>query len=141
MHLVIHDTKRRYNGHVKQSKFRVGLIQMACSLDPNENLAKAEWRIREAAAKGAQIVCVQELYLSEYFCRSEDLATFDLAETIPGPTTRSFTVLARELNVVIVGSLFERRMAGVFHNTAVVIDAGRELFGLYTKMTLRAAAR
>ncbi len=107
---------------------------MACSLDPNENLAKAEWRIREAAAQGAQIICVQELYRSQYFCQTENLAIFDLAETIPGPTTNSFTALARELQVVIVGSLFERRMAGVFHNTAVVIDADCELLGLYRKM-------
>ena len=130
----INDTKRRYNGFVTQSKFRVGLIQMACSLDPNENLAKAEWRIREAAAKGAQIICVQELFRSQYFCQTEDLSRFDLAETIPGPTTESFAKLAAELNVVIVGSIFERRMAGVFHNTAVVIDAGGELLGLYRKM-------
>src|SRR3954453_15654307 len=95
---------RRYNGLVKQSKFRVGLIQMACSLDPNENLAKAEWRIREAAGKGAQIICVQELYRSQYFCQTEDIATFDLAETIPGVTTQSFTNLARELDVAIVAS-------------------------------------
>ena len=128
------DTKRRYNGFVTQSKFRVGLIQMACSLDPNENLAKAEWRIREAAAKGAQIICVQELFRSQYFCQTEDLSRFDLAETIPGPTTESFTRLAAELNVAIVGSVFERRMAGVFHNTALVIDAGGELLGLYRKM-------
>jgi len=107
---------------------------MACSLDPNENLAKAEWRIREAAGKGAQIICVQELYRSQYFCQTETLSTFDLAEPIPGPTTESFVKLAAELNVVIVGSLFERRMAGVYHNTAVVIDAGGELLGLYRKM-------
>jgi N-carbamoylputrescine amidase len=94
----INDTKRRYNGFVTQSKFRVGLIQMACSLDPNENLAKAEWRIREAAAKGAQIICVQELFRSQYFCQTEDLSRFDLAETIPGPTTESFSKLAAELN-------------------------------------------
>ena len=119
---------------MKHSKFRVGLIQMACSLDPNENLAKAEWRIREAAAKGAQIICVQELFRSQYFCQTEDLATFDLAETIPGPTTESFTKLAAELDVVIVGSVFERRTAGVFHNTAVIIDADGALLGLYRKM-------
>src|SRR3954453_23205405 len=81
---------RRYNGHVKQSKFRVGLIQMACSLDPTENLAKAEWRIREAAGKGAQIICVQELFRSQYFCQTETTSTFDLAEPVPGPTTESF---------------------------------------------------
>src|ERR1035438_8796888 len=101
---------------------------MACSLDPNENLAKAEWRIREAAAKGAQIICVEELFRSQYFCQTQDLAAFDLAETIPGPTTESFTRLAVELNVVLVASVFERRMAGVFHNTAGA-DRKRESVG------------
>src|SRR5258708_6312176 len=121
---ILQYTKRRYNGLVKQSKFRVGLIQMACALDPNENLAKVEWRIREAAAKGAQIICVQELFRSRYFCQTEDLATFDLAETIPGPTTQSFSKLAAELEVVIVGSVFERSMAGVVTNTAWGLTAG-----------------
>ena len=107
---------------------------MACSLDPGENLAKAEWRIREAASMGAQIIAVQELFRSPYFCQTEDPAVFDLAESIPGPTTESFSRLAAELNVAIVGSIFERRMAGVYHNTAVVIDAGGELLGIYRKM-------
>ncbi len=80
---------------VRQSKFRVGLVQMACSPDPAENLAKAEWRIREAAGKGAQIVCVQELFRSQYFCREENADLFDLAESIPGPTSESFAALAR----------------------------------------------
>jgi N-carbamoylputrescine amidase len=124
----------RYNSGVQQSKFRVGLIQMACSIDPNENLSKAEWRIREAAARGAQIVCVQELFRSQYFCREENCDLFDLAEPIPGPTTESFTKLARELGIVIVGSVFERRTAGVYHNTAIVIDADGSLLGLYRKM-------
>jgi N-carbamoylputrescine amidase len=107
---------------------------MACSADPAENLAKAEWRIREAAGMGAQIVCVQELFRSQYFCREENAGLFDLAEPIPGPTTESFARLARELGIVIVGSLFERRTAGVYHNTAVVIDAGGEFLGAYRKM-------
>jgi len=107
---------------------------MACSVDPNENLAKAEWRIREAAGKGAQIICVQELFRSQYFCREERADLFDLAESIPGPTTDSFTNLARELSVVIVGSIFERRAAGVYHNSAAVIDADGSLLGLYRKM-------
>jgi len=119
---------------VAHSKFRIGLIQMACSVDPNENLAKAEWRIREAAGKGAQIICVQELFRSQYFCREERADLFDLAESIPGPTTDSFTNLARELSVVIVGSIFERRAAGVYHNSAAVIDADGSLLGLYRKM-------
>jgi N-carbamoylputrescine amidase len=119
---------------VQRSKFRVGLIQMACARDPNENLAKAEWRIREAAGNGAQIICVEELFRSQYFCREEKAELFDLAESIPGPTTASFTGLARELEVVIIGSVFERRAAGVYHNTAVVIDADGSLTGLYRKM-------
>jgi N-carbamoylputrescine amidase len=119
---------------VQRSKFRIGLIQMACSKDPNENLAKAEWRIREAAGKGAQIVCVQELFRSQYFCQRENAALFDLAEPVPGPTTESFARLARELDVAIVGSVFERRAAGVYHNTALVIDADGALLGIYRKM-------
>jgi N-carbamoylputrescine amidase len=119
---------------VQNAKFRVGLIQMACGIDPNENLAKAEWRIREAAGRGAQIVCVQELFRSQYFCREENCDLFDLAEPIPGPTSESFSRLARELNIVIVGSVFEHRTAGVYHNTAIVIDAGGELLGKYRKM-------
>src|SRR5438477_11737180 len=94
---------------VNQTPFRVGLIEMACARDPNENLAKAEWRIREAAGNGAQIVCVQELFRSQYFCREEKAELFDLAEPIPGPTTASFTRLARDHEVVIIGSVIERR--------------------------------
>jgi N-carbamoylputrescine amidase len=98
------------------------------------NLAKAEGLIREAARRGAQIICVQELFRSQYFCQTENIDTFNLAEPIPGPTTESFTRLARELKVVIVGSIFERRMAGVYHNTAFVADADGTMLGLYRKM-------
>ena len=107
---------------------------MACSTDPSENMAKAERRIREAAARGAQVICLQELFRSQYFCREEKPELFDLAEPIPGPTTRSFSELAKELGVVIVASLFERRAAGVYHNTAAVIDADGALLGIYRKM-------
>jgi len=119
---------------VHAAKFRIGLIQMACSVDPNENLAKATWRIREAAGRGAQIVCLQELFRSQYFCREEDARFFDLAEPIPGPSTDTLCRLAGELGIVIVGSLFERRTAGVYHNTAAVIDADGSLAGIYRKM-------
>src|ERR1700691_256874 len=95
------------NIKVHAAKFRIGLIQMACSVDPSENLAKAEWRIREAAARGAQIVCLQELFRSQYFCREENAGLFALAESIPGPTTASLGRLAGELGVVVVASLFE----------------------------------
>ncbi len=107
---------------------------MTCAVDPNENLAKAEWHIREAAARGAQIVCLQELFRSQYFCRQEDAALFDLAEPIPGPSTAALCRLAAELGVVVVGSLFERRTAGVYHNTAAIIDADGALLGIYRKM-------
>jgi N-carbamoylputrescine amidase len=107
---------------------------MSCSKDPAENLAKAEDRIREAAARGAQIVCVQELFRSQYFCREESADLFNLAESIPGPTSESFQRLAKELGIVIIGSVFERRLAGVYHNTALVIDADGSLLGLYRKM-------
>ncbi len=117
-----------------ESKFRVGLVQMSCALDPRENMNKAEWRIREAAGRGAQIICLQELFRTQYFCREESAELFALAEPVPGPTTESMSGLARELDVVIVASMFERRGPGVYHNTAAVIDAGGRLLGLYRKM-------
>jgi N-carbamoylputrescine amidase len=113
---------------------RVGLVQMQCGVDPDANLAKATARIRDAAAQGAEIVCLPELFRSQYFCQSEDHANFALAETIPGPTTDSLGKLARELDVVIVASLFEKRSAGVYHNTAAIIDSNGELLGKYRKM-------
>ena len=119
---------------MNEPKFRVGLIQMACSRDPSENLAKAEWRIREAAGKGAQIICLQELFRSQYFCREENARLFDLAETVPGPSTEALARLARELKVVVICPVFEKRAAGVYHNSAAVIDANGELLGLYRKM-------
>src|SRR5690348_8289728 len=107
---------------------------MACARDPNENLAKAVWRIREAAGRGAEIICLEELFRSQYFCREEDARLFDLAEPIPGPSSDMLSHLARELGVVLIVPLFERRAAGVYHNTAAVIDASGELLGLYRKM-------
>lgn len=119
---------------VQPKKFNVGLVQMACSADPNENLAKAETCIRVAAGRGAHIVCLQELFRSQYFCREEDARLFDLAETIPGPSTERLTALAKEKSVVLIASLFEKRAAGVYHNTAAVIDADGTLLGIYRKM-------
>ena len=112
----------------------IGLVQMHCGVDPAVNLATAVERIGEAAGQGAQIVCLQELFRSQYFCREENAALFDLAEAVPGPTSECFARLARELAVVIVGSVFERRAAGVYHNTALVIDADGTLLGAYRKM-------
>jgi N-carbamoylputrescine amidase len=116
------------------STFRAGLVQMSCSTDPGENLDKAVARIRDAAAQGAQIVCLQELFRSQYFCREEDARLFDLAESIPGPSTDRLTAVARENHVVLVASLFEKRAAGVYHNTAAIIDADGALLGIYRKM-------
>src|SRR5579862_6472583 len=115
-------------------KFTVGLVQRKCSLDPNENLARAMDGIREAAKRGAQIVCLEELFRSQYFCREENHDRFDLAEPIPGPSTEALGKLASELHVVIVASLFERRAAGLYHNTAAVLDADGSLLGTYRKM-------
>jgi N-carbamoylputrescine amidase len=115
-------------------KFRVGLAQMSCSTDPDENLAKAESQIREAAVRGAQIVCLEELFRSQYFCREERAELFALAEAIPGPSTAALGKLARLHKVVVIASLFERRAAGLYHNTAAVINVNGEIEGLYRKM-------
>jgi N-carbamoylputrescine amidase len=115
-------------------KFRVGLVQMSCALDPNENLAKAEWKIREAAGRGAQIICLPELFRSQYFCREESADLFALAEAVPGPSTGALGRLSRELGVVVVASLFERRAAGLYHNTAAVLGTDGEIAGIYRKM-------
>ena len=117
-----------------ETKFKVGLVQMSCSTDPGENLEKAAAWTREAAKRGAQIVCLQELFRSQYFCREEDARLFDLAETIPGPSTARLSAVAKESAVVIVASLFERRAPGLYHNTAAIIDADGSLLGLYRKM-------
>jgi N-carbamoylputrescine amidase len=117
-----------------RAPFRVGLAQMSCSPDPGENLAKAESQIREAAARGAQIVCLEELFRSQYFCREERAELFGLAESIPGESTAVLGKLARELKVVVIASLFERRAAGLYHNTAAVLNTDGEIEGLYRKM-------
>ena len=115
-------------------KFTVGLVQTTCAEDTLLNLDRTCEKIREAAAKGAQIICLQELFRSQYFCREEDARLFDLAETIPGPTTERLQPLAKELGVVIVASLFEKRAVGLYHNTAAIIDADGALLGIYRKM-------
>lgn len=116
------------------TKVVLGLVQMSCGRDPKANLAKAIARVRQAAKRGAQIVCLQELFRSQYFCQVEDHKYFDLAEPIPGPSTQALCKLAKQLKIVIVASLFERRAAGLYHNTAVVIDADGKLLGKYRKM-------
>jgi N-carbamoylputrescine amidase len=112
----------------------IGLVQMSCGADPAANLAKAVERIDEAASRGAEIVCLPELFRSLYFCQSQDTATFDLAEPIPGPSTDALGRIAAARGVAVVGSIFERRAEGVFHNTAVVIGSDGGLIGIYRKM-------
>ena len=116
------------------SSFKIALVQMSCSADPADNLSRARARIVEAAGRGATLVCLPELFRSQYFCQAEDHANFDLAEPIPGPATEALSQTAREKRVVIIASLFERRAAGVYHNTAVIIDADGKLLGSYRKM-------
>ncbi|HMR56493.1 MAG TPA: carbon-nitrogen hydrolase [Cyclobacteriaceae bacterium] len=113
---------------------KIGTVQMSCTKEPKENLAKAITGIREAAAKGAQIVCLQELFTSLYFCDVEDYENFKLAEAIPGPSTESLSAVAKELGVVIIASLFEKRAEGLYHNTTAVIDADGKYLGKYRKM-------
>jgi N-carbamoylputrescine amidase len=115
-------------------KFRVGLVQMSATPDPDKNLQRAIDRLHQAAAKGAQIVCLPELFQTQYFCQREDAALFDLAEPIPGPVTARLAEAARLLRIVLIASLFEKRAAGVYHNTAVMIDADGSLRGIYRKM-------
>ncbi len=113
---------------------QIGLVQTACSPQPTANLQKTLAAVERAAEQGARIICTQELFLSQYFCQTEDHRFFDLAEPIPGPTTLAFQKLARERELVLIVSLFERRAAGLYHNTAAIIDADGALLGVYRKM-------
>jgi N-carbamoylputrescine amidase len=114
--------------------FTVGLVQMSMSADADANLGKAAARVKEAAAAGADVVCLPELYRSPYFCQKEDARLFDLAETVPGPSSEALGRVAREAGVVVVVPIFERRAPGLFHNSAVILDANGEVKGLYRKM-------
>jgi N-carbamoylputrescine amidase len=114
--------------------FRVGLVQMAMSADPIENEEKAAARVEEAARRGAEVVCLPELYRSPYFCQREDHAFFDLAEDVPGPSSRRFQAVARKAGVAVVVPIFERRAPGLYHNSALLVDADGTLRGTYRKM-------
>ncbi len=116
------------------TKFDVGLVQMAMSADPQANLDKAAGRVEEAARRGAQVVCLPEMYRTPYLCQSEDAALFDLAETVPGPSTERLSAVARKAGVAVVVPVFERRAPGLYHNSAVIVDADGEIAGLYRKM-------
>lgn len=115
-------------------KVKIGLVQMSCCKDKKANIDKAEKNIRELAARGANIVCLQELFASVYFCDVEDYENFKLSESIPGPTTLLFEKLSKELGIVIVASMFERQMPGLYYNTTAVIDADGKYLGKYRKM-------
>jgi N-carbamoylputrescine amidase len=119
---------------VAHDKFQAGLVQMSCGPEPKENLERAIAHVREAAKRGAQVICLPELFLTQYFCQRQDAVLFDLAEPIPGPTTARFCDLCRELRVTAVVSLFERRAPGLYHNTAAVIGPDGTLRGIYRKM-------
>ncbi len=114
--------------------FTVALVQMAVSSKREENLAKAAARIEEAAGRGAQVVCLPELFQSQYFCQREDTRNFDLAEAVPGPTTEALGRVALKAKVVVIAPLFERRAAGIYHNTAAIIDVDGAIAGVYRKM-------
>ncbi len=115
-------------------RFKVGLVQMAMSADPQANLDKAAARVEEAARKGAEVVCLPELFRSPYFCQREDAALFDLAEPVPGPSTERLSDVARKAGVAVVVPIFEKRAPGLYHNSAVVLDADGRTVGLYRKM-------
>ncbi|SVA06849.1 uncharacterized protein METZ01_LOCUS59703 [marine metagenome] len=119
---------------IPAAEFTVGLIQMACTTEVQANLDTASALIASAANKGAQVICLQELFASPYFCQREEVDAFDLAEPIPGPTTDRYREQARDLGVVLIVPMFERRIPGVYHNTVVVIDADGTLLGRYRKM-------
>jgi N-carbamoylputrescine amidase len=116
------------------SKVKLGLVQMSCTANKDENLQKAISMVEEAASNGAQIICLQELFMSLYFCDEENYENFKLAEPVPGPSTEALANVARNLSVVIIASLFEKRAQGIYHNTTAVIDADGTYVGKYRKM-------
>jgi len=115
-------------------KFQIALVQMSCGPEPEQNLQKAIDRVGDAAGRGANVVCLPELFQTQYFCQREDAALFDLAETIPGPSSEKLAAAAKKNSVVLIASLFEKRARGVYHNTAAIFDKDGSLVGLYRKM-------
>ncbi|HEY6147550.1 MAG TPA: nitrilase-related carbon-nitrogen hydrolase, partial [Thermoanaerobaculia bacterium] len=115
-------------------RFRVGLVQMRCGVDPAANLARAAAKVEEAARSGAELVCLPELFRSRYFCQKEDPASFDLAEPVPGPTTERLADAARKSGVAVIAPVFEKRAPGLYHNSAAVLDSDGRIAGVYRKM-------
>src|SRR5271163_2162766 len=118
----------------RKDEVTIGLIQMSCGSDPKANLAKAVKKIEEAAKKGAEIICLPELFKSQYFCQEEDEQNFKLAESIPGETTKAISEAAKKNNTAVIAGVFEKRARGLYHNSAAVIDASGKLLGIYRKM-------
>jgi N-carbamoylputrescine amidase len=125
---------QRMSRKQKEGSVTVGLVQMSCEQKPQTNMKRAIAGINDAAKRGAQIVCLQELFRSQYFCQTEDIELFKLAETIPGPSTETLAKVAKQKGVVIIASLFEKRAAGVYHNSAVILDRSGKIVGKYRKM-------
>jgi N-carbamoylputrescine amidase len=118
----------------EKTKSKIALVQMSCGPDPDANLAKAAERVRDAAHQGAEVVCLPELFRAQYFCQREDPELFNLAESVPGPSTELLGKVAKEEGVVVIASLFERRAAGLYHNTAAILESDGSLLGTYRKM-------
>jgi N-carbamoylputrescine amidase len=119
---------------MSKETYKVGLVQMYCTPEPDENLSRAIAKVKDAAKLGAEVVCLPELFMTQYFCQREDHALFDLAEPIPGPSSQKLGDAAREAKVVLVASLFEKRARGLYHNTAAIFDSDGTLKGIYRKM-------
>ena len=117
-----------------ERNFNIGIVQMSCTSDPEENMERAIAQVREAAKQGAELVCLPELFQTQYFCQREDTGLFALAEPIPGPATKRLGEVARELKIALIASLFERRAPGVYHNTAAILRSDGDLAGIYRKM-------
>src|SRR5664279_648315 len=117
-----------------QQKFTAGLIQISLEQDVNHNLDKAVTWVSKAAKEGAQVICLPELFRSQYFCQKENIEYFDLAETIPGPTTKTLGKIAKENKVIVIAPVFEKRAPGIYHNSAVILNTDGEIIGLYRKM-------
>ena len=117
-----------------ERNFTIGIVQMSCGPDPEDNMERAIAHVRDAAKQGAELICLPELFQTQYFCQREDTALFELAEPIPGPATQRLAELARELKITLIASLFERRAPGLYHNTAAILDRDGDLLGIYRKM-------
>ena len=132
--LSFHFARIDRSSTLAERNFIIGIVQMSCRPDPEDNMERAIAHVREAAKQGAELICLPELFQTQYFCQREDTALFALAEPIPGPATHRLGEVTNELKITLIASLFERRAAGVYHNTAAIIEQHGELAGIYRKM-------